>query len=122
MVSRFFDPLPADADRPPTDFPQGPCAMGPVDAGAELTSLHVWVFQKGHDHRAAATGRAGVHMLEGDDGPPFQQRWMVRTELEPGSDEFAADRKATAVALAFVRLPGGGTAVEHWTQKVSIRV
>lgn len=122
MVSRFFDPLPADADRPRTGFPQGPCAMGPIDSGAELTSMHVWVFQERDGQRAAATGRSGVHVLKGDDGPPFRDRWMVRTELEPGSDPFSGEHEATAVALAFVTLPGGGTTVEHWTQTVSIRV
>ncbi|UGS37042.1 hypothetical protein [Capillimicrobium parvum] len=122
MVSRFFDPLHAEADRPPTDFPQGPCAMGPIDDGAELKSLHVWVFQDGAGVRAVATGKAGVHVLKGDTGPPFRKRWMVRTELEPGSDAFSGDHQATAVALAVAALPGGGTAVEHWTQTVSITV
>lgn len=122
MVSRFFDPLRADADRPATDFSQGPCAMGPIEPGAEMTSLHVWVFQQGDGQRAGATGRSGVHVLDGDAEPPFRKRWMVRTELEPGSDAFSGEHDATAVAMAFVRLPDGSTAVEHWTQTVSISV
>ena len=47
---------------------------------------------------------------------------MVRTELEPGSDAFSGDHKATAVAHGRAALPGRGTAVEQWTQTVSIRV
>jgi hypothetical protein len=122
MVSRFDEPLDADTNRPPHNFAQGPCTMGPIDPGAEIESMHVWVFQAAPGLRAAATGRAGVHVQHGDAKPPFRNHWMIRTELEPGSDAFSADHKATALAMAVVRLPGnGGTTVEQWQQELKVK-
>jgi hypothetical protein len=116
-----FDPVlasrsifPAD-EAPPGGLTPGPCAMGPTK-GEALVSMHVWIFQ----HR-----EGGLALASGDtrDEPEFttdpEPRWRVRTVLDPGSQEFAVDEPAAAIAIALVRRDGA-TDVQQWSQAVVI--
>jgi hypothetical protein len=127
MVSRFDEKLPILAGRAPKGVRLGVCAMGPVAEGVKLTWMRVWVWQLNGDKVAASSGTSGKHV----GGPRKSRReklpftagktWMIQTELEPGSDEFAKGKAALATALAMVEHEDGSTGVEHWSQAVSLR-
>lgn len=117
-ASMFDDTLHADPGRPAEGFRLGPCAMGPVREGDTVTHMHVWLLQNGRNV-AAATGTSGKHAKQPAERPPYRGRWMIRTELDPGSDAFDED-EATALALAVVTHPDGSRDVEQWTQQVRI--
>jgi hypothetical protein len=130
MVGRFdavlhlMDPV---KEAPVAGLRAGPCGRGPVEAGMSLVSLQVWLFQSRPDGGVAfASGRSGEDVGGPDEQPPFggaagsQGKWMIRTGLDAESAEFTTDEPACGVAIAIVKLPGGGTTVEQWTQAVRL--
>jgi hypothetical protein len=107
-----FDPS-LDRSRPPIpeEMRAGPCAMGPAD-GDDLTSMHVWVWQETDNGLAVASGDSRQPQ---PDELKQQDRWMVVTGLDPGSQEFNTEKPAVAMAMALV---SGGAEVKHWSQPV----
>lgn len=118
-ASMFDDELPARGDRRPAGFRAGPCAMGPVADGDTITWMRVWVLQKDPSKMAEASGTSGDRVGSQEERPPYRGRWMIRTELEPGSDAFSED-DAIALAVAMVTHADGTRSTEHWSQAVSI--
>jgi len=127
MVSRFEETLPILTGKAPKGVRLGACAMGPVADGDKLTWMRVWVWQLNGNKVAASSGTSGEHL----GGPkktkreklPFtpEKGWMIQTQLEPGSAQFAKGKPALATALAIVEHADGSTGVEHWSQAVSMR-
>jgi hypothetical protein len=96
----------------------GPCAMGGVAPGDSLTSIHVLLVQDAGGRVATATGSS--QRLFRKDKSPERERWVVNTELEKGSDQFAVGKPAMAMAMAVVKHNDGGTEIDRWSQAVSI--
>ena len=124
-ASRFDDNLVLSAEdvkfedvEDATDVRSGPCAMGGVAPGDSLTSIHVLLVQDAGGRVATATGSS--QRLFRKDRPPERERWVVNTELEKGSDQFAVGKPAMAMAMAVVKHEGGGTEIDRWSQAVSI--
>ena len=105
MFSKFEETLELTAD--------GPVGAGPIDDGAALVSLRVWIVQ--NNRSAAAAGRTPFGEA------PLQGTWRIATKLEPESGHFAAGDSAHAFALAVVKTPEGETKVEQWDQMVTLR-
>jgi hypothetical protein len=101
-----------------TGIRHGPCAMGGVAPGDSLTSIHVLLVQDADGRVATATGTS--ERLIRADNPPQPERWVVNTELEHGSDQFAVGKPAMAMAMAVVNHKDGGTEIDRWSQAVSI--
>ena len=101
-----------------TGVRSGPCAMGGVAPGDSLTSIHVLLVQDAGGRVATATGSS--QRLFRKDRPPERERWVVNTELEKGSDQFAVGKPAMAMAMAVVKHKDGGTEIDRWSQAVSI--
>ena len=126
MISKFREHLPILQGASAGSGRQlGVCAMGPVARGDTLTWMRVWVWQQDGTHLAASTGTSGEH-LGGHDASdreelPFtdDKEWMIQTELEPGSDQFAEGKPALAMAMAIVE-HGDSREVETWSQAVMI--
>jgi hypothetical protein len=116
-----FDPILAAQSKfpagegPPSGTTPGPCAMGPAE-GERLISMHVWVFQQLDSGVALASGDAREQPVFEEDPEP---RWRVRTALDPGSEPFALDKPAVAVAIAVVRRDHT-TDIHQWSQAVVI--
>jgi hypothetical protein len=125
MLSRFNTSLPILEGPDDPGVRLGVCAMGTVADGDELTSMRVWVFQHTDTSVAASTGTSGEHLgghaMVDEERPPFKKRWMIQTQLEPGSEEFLADRPALAMAMALVTHADDSKDVEHWSQAISVR-
>jgi hypothetical protein len=126
-ASKFNDKLPLDKRRPAfTDVPDeadirhGPCAMGPIDPNATLTSVHVLLTQDQGDRVVSATGWSGRLHRAKDPEPPFEREWRVITELEEGSEQFVHNKPVRANAMAIVKLDSGETKIEQWSQNVTI--
>jgi hypothetical protein len=120
MLSKFDDTLPSPAGRGQVaGRPAGPCTMGPVGDGDTLTWMRVWVHQRAGGRVAAASGTSGEDARTQAEHRPFRERWMIRTGLEPGSDQFLG-APATALALALVTRADGSKDVEQWSQEVTI--
>lgn len=96
----------------------GPCAMGGVAPGDSLTSIHVLLVQDAGGKVATATGSS--QRLFRADRPPERERWVVNTELEEGSGQFAVGKPAMAMAMAVVKHEDGGIEIDRWSQAVSI--
>ena len=121
-ASQFDDNLVLSAKSPKfedeTGVRHGPCAMGPVAPGDSLTSIHVLLVQDVGGRVATATGTS--ERLIRQDRAPEPERWVVNTELENGSDQFAVGEPAMAAAIAVVKHEDGRTEIERWRQTVSI--
>lgn len=125
MVSRFDEVLhlmDPEQERPVAGLRAGPCGRGPVDKGATILSMQVWLFQSGSDGQIAmATGRAGEDVGSPPEQPPYDDgKWMIRTGLDDRSGTFDVEAPASARAIAIVRRPDGTTAVEEWSQDVRL--
>jgi transcriptional activator len=83
--------------------PQGPADAGPLPLCGRV---------------ATATGTS--ERLIRQDRAPEPERWVVNTELENGSDQFAVGEPAMAAAIAVVKHENGRTEIERWSQTVSI--
>ena len=124
MVSKFDEELPlvpesVEFEDSAAGVRLGPCAMGPVTDGKELTSIQVSIIQSVDDKRAVASGRSGELVRVGAERPPFEGRWRVNTRLEAGSGPFA-NGPARAAAVAVLVAPDGSVDVEHWEDQVTI--
>lgn len=75
--------------------------------------MHVWIFQQTEDGLAVASGDSRQPQDASFKG---EDRWMVRTGLDPGSHEFDESKPAVAMAMALV----GGNDVKHWSQAVFV--
>jgi hypothetical protein len=91
----------------------GPHGKGPVEPGRKVLAMQVWFFQRRLNGAAFASGSR-------DDTGPFEERWVIPTKLELGSDEFAVNEPAAAMALAIVQHPDGSKDVEQWWQSVTL--
>jgi hypothetical protein len=103
----------------------GVCAMGPVAAGDKVLSMRVWIFQQVGTQVAAASGEGGKHLGGHDPVPeedlPFKgPKWMIQTQLEKDSDQFAAGDGALATAMALVEHEDRTKDVMHWSRAVMI--
>jgi hypothetical protein len=126
MRSKFNESLPileGPADRPEVKL--GVCAMGDVAEGDQLTAMRVWIWQHAGTNVAAAAGTGGKHLgghaMVDSERPPFSERWMVQTKLEPGSHQFVPEKPALALAMALVKHADGTEDVDHWSQAVMIK-
>jgi hypothetical protein len=121
-ASQFDDNLVLAAKSPEfedaTGVRHGPCATGVVAPGASLTSIHVLLVQDADGRVATATGTS--ERLFRKDRPPERERWVVNTELEKGSDQFAVGKPAMAEGIAIVKHEDGRTEIERWSEAVSI--
>ena len=125
MVSRFDEVLhlmDPEKEDPVAGLRAGPCGRGPVEQGASVLSMQIWLHQQRPDGKAAmASGRGGEDARAPGERPPYDDgRWMIRCGLDPNSAEFATDAPAKASALAIVRTPDGATKVEQWDQEVRL--
>jgi hypothetical protein len=127
MVSKFDETLPILRGKARKGRRLGACAMGPVAPGDKLTWMRVWVWQLNGKKIAVSSGTSGEHLGGPRRTPreklPFTpaKGWMIQTELEPGSEQFAKGKAALATALAIVEHDDGSTGVEHWSQAVKMR-
>lgn len=126
MRSKFNDSLPileGPADRPEVQL--AVCAMGDVADEDQLTAMRVWIWQHAGANVAAAAGTGGKHLgghpMVDEERPPFANRWMVQTRLEPGSMQFLPEEPALAMAMALVKHQDGTEDVEQWSQAVLIQ-
>ena len=101
-----------------TGVRHGPCAMGGVAPGDSLTLMHVLLVQDAEGRVATATGTS--ERLIRQDRAAEPGRWVVNTELEDGSEQFAVGKPAMAMAMAVVKHKDGGTEIDRWSQAVSI--
>jgi hypothetical protein len=112
-----------------TKFPgRGPDAGGPVEPGEKLRWVYVWIFQNGESGKttwaAAADGESpedGPAMAAWEAATGTKNKWTVQTEMIHGSDDFRADRAATATALALVDRKDGTSDVYWWTEAVLLK-
>src|SRR5205085_9938587 len=123
MVSRFDEVLhlmDPETEAPVAGLRAGPCGRGPVEEGACVLSMQIWLYQERADGRVAmASGRGGEDARAPGEQPPYMDgRWMIRCGLDANSGEFSADLPASALALAIVRSADGRTTVEQWNQAV----
>jgi hypothetical protein len=103
-----------------TGVRHGPCAMGGVAPGDSLTSIHILLVQDAGGRVATATG-SSQRLFRKDRSPERErERWVVNTELEKGSDQFAVGKPAMAMAMAVVKHKDGGIEIDRWSQAVSI--
>lgn len=123
-ASKFREKLPIIQGEPEERL--GVCAMGPVNKGAKLTWMRVWVWQQDGERVAASSGTSGEHVgghaPAPTEQPPYtsEKGWMVQTKLEPGAEPFAHDKPALAMAMALVEHSDGTLEVEQWSQAVSV--
>jgi hypothetical protein len=121
-ASKFDDNLVLSAKgvkfKDATGVRAGPCAMGGVAPGDSLTSIHVLLVQDAGGRVATAAGSS--QRLFRADNLPERERWVVNTELEKSSDQFAVGKPAMAMAMAVVKHKDGGTEIDRWSQAVSI--
>jgi hypothetical protein len=124
-ASKFDDSLPILTPRPADPSSLSVCAMGDVAEGDEIIAMRVWIWQEADGQVAASAGKGGDH-LGGHDAvpeetPPFRDRWMIQTQLEEGSPQFAPGKPALATAMALLRHGKDGPLdVEHWSTAVMI--
>ena len=142
MPHNFDDSLPMLTGPPDPQVLQmmpnlrlGVCAMGPVGEGDEVLSMRVWVSQKAGAKVAFASGEGGKHLGSHAVSPreklPFkgpgvangeaEGKWMIQTQLEEGSAEFAAGEPALATAIALIEHKDGSREVLQWSRAVAIR-
>lgn len=126
MVSKFRERLPLlKGTANPSGRKLGVCAMGPVAPGDEITWMRVWLWQKSSKRLAVCAGTSGDHLGGRRESPkeklPFtdKREWMIQTELEPGSKQFAKGKPALAMAMAIIERDGSQD-VETWSQAVMI--
>ena len=125
MVSRFdevqhlMDP---EKEAPVAGLRAGPCGRGPVEEGASVLSMQIWLYQQRADGSVAmASGRGGEDARGPDERPPYDGgRWMIRCGLDEHSGVFSTELPASALALAIVRGADGRISVEQWNQEVRL--
>jgi len=122
MLSKFNPELPILHGEPEERL--GVCAMGDVAKDDELLSMRVWVWQQDGANVAAASGNGGEHLgghaPAATETPPFTNKWMVQTKLEPGSAQFVGGKAALAMAMAVVKHGDGSTEVQQWSQGIMV--
>lgn len=125
MVSRFDEVLhlmDPEKEAPVAGLRAGPCGRGPVEEGASVLSMQIWLYQQRADGSVAmASGRGGEDARGPQEQPPYDDgRWMIRCGLDAQSGEFSPELPASALALAIVRGADGRTSVEQWNQEVRL--